>query len=134
MRVFPPVPLVPLVALVLFTGCAGNGHDTTSPLDSEADSDVDSDGDSDNTGPCDPENAELEGRGPNHPVVGDIWTFFMQCDDVHLYGIYILQVEPTDFAFIKENTATFREAGVGTFTMEMGNYIASLDATVEKAK
>jgi hypothetical protein len=117
------------LTLVVAASCEPREQDT-SPLDTG-----DFFEDSEESGlDCNPDDVELDGMGPEHPVVGDLWTFYLRCDGITLLGTFIMQVDPPEFAYIKQNTATFQEAGTGTFSMQVGAYAGSLDVTVGKAR
>ena len=59
--------------------------------------------------------------GPEEPVVGDTWIVWARCDGATLIGATVLRFDPSDFASLDENTATFLYAGTGTMKLRVGN-------------
>jgi hypothetical protein len=68
--------------------------------------------------------------GEEAPAVGDSWTVYMLCDGNIMTGAAVMRFDPTDFATIEENTATFLYAGDATMTFQMGQTRLTEDVTV----
>ena len=79
---------------------------------------------------CEDEDLEIDVLGPLAPSVGDDWTVWLRCDGATLIGTLVLRFDPPDFATTDVNQVTFRRAGTGEMTVQVGGYRASMDVTV----
>jgi len=73
---------------------------------------------------------ELDIMGPDEPHPGDSWTVWLRCDGATLLGPTVLQFDPTDFATIDDNVATFQYAGTAEMRMQVGSIRETMDVTV----
>lgn len=108
-----------MVLLTALLGCGDPGGET------DSDAVVDT---NDTYVPCG--ETRIEFTGPEAPRVGDSWTVFMYCDDVLMTGGMILRFDPTTFATLDENVATFQQAGTGLMKVQMGTYREEMEVTV----
>ena len=77
---------------------------------------------------CEENTLRIDGEA--EPAVGESWTVYMLCDGSIMTGAAVMRFDPTDFATIDENTATFLYAGDGTLTFQMGQTRLTQDVTV----
>jgi hypothetical protein len=79
---------------------------------------------------CEDDELEIDVLGPLAPSVGDDWMVWLRCDGATLIGTLVLRFDPPDFATTEVNQVTFRRAGTGEMTVQVGGYRASMDVTV----
>lgn len=113
----------------LLFACAGT---STLETDTDTDADTDPDTDADTFDGCDV--TEIRYDGPAEPVVGDVWTVWMYCDDALMMGAMVIRFEPTDMASFDENVLTWVKAGTGVLTIQAGSTKAELEVTVAEAR
>ncbi len=116
--------LPPLLILAVALACAGPSDTGETGLVEETDEPYEE--------PLeDCEVLEIDPLGPSPPRVGDTWTVWLRCDGATLMGWTVLRFDPTDFADVDGNEATFRYAGDARMTIQVGTYRESMDVTVE---
>jgi hypothetical protein len=106
-----------------------SNDDSVAADDSSADdssSFADDSSDTDDLG-CD--KLEIKYDGPYPPHVGTQWILQLWCDGA-LMTLTIIRFDPTDFASLDENVATFLYAGDGTIQMQAGTHRVYMDVTV----
>ena len=102
-----------MIALLLALGCGPKEIDTgTAPAETEPTHDYTSH-------TCDELIIDVNGEDP--PVVGDLWTVWLYCDEALLTGTQILQFDPPELATVTDNNATFLIAGEGTMRIQVGS-------------
>lgn len=82
--------------------------------------------------PCDAVTLQVNGADP--PVVGDVWTVWLYCDDALLTGAMILQFDPPELASVQDNSAVFLTEGKGVVRMQVGSRRAEQSVTVGAAR
>lgn len=75
---------------------------------------------------------ELRVDGPEPPAVGDSWTLWLWCEDALMTGAQRVSLDPPDFATVDTNVVTFRYAGSGTVTLQVGRERQSREVQVEE--
>ena len=107
---------------------SGTGNDDSVPVDDSVpmdDSSLTTDTE-DDLG-CD--KLEIAYDGPSPPHVGTQWILQLWCDGA-LMTLTIIRFDPSDFASLDENVATFLVAGDGTIQMQAGTDRVYMDVTV----
>jgi hypothetical protein len=81
---------------------------------------------------CEP--AVLEFDGPEAPKVGEVWKFWLTCDDVLQMGASRPSIEPITAGSIVDGASTpevtWLEAGEATLTIQTGRFKADRVVTV----
>lgn len=114
-----------LLLAPLLTGC---GKEEETDDDDGAQDSADEDPTPETEPDCD--EFELDIIGPAEPTVGDTWTLWLRCDGATLAGTMVLRFEPSDFADIDSNNATFRTAGDALMRFQVGSRRVERDVTV----
>ena len=105
------------------------GSDDSVPVDDSSTVPTDDSSDTEDDLGCD--ELEITYDGPSPPHVGQQWILQLWCDGA-LMTLTIIRFDPTDFASLDENVATFLHAGDGTISMQAGTDREYLDVTVLK--
>jgi hypothetical protein len=104
-----------------------SGGDDSVPVDDSSSIPTDDTSDTNEDLGCD--ELEIDYEGPFQPHVGDQWILQLWCDGA-LMTLTIIRFDPTDFASLDGNVATFLQAGKGTIQMQAGTQREYLDVTV----
>ena len=73
---------------------------------------------------------EIRADGNDPPVVGDVWTIFLICDDVLLAGASHVGLDPAESATANENVLTWAQPGPAVITLQTGRFKTTREVTV----
>lgn len=81
---------------------------------------------------CEP--AVIKYDGPDEPKVGDVWKFWLTCDDVVQMGVTKASVDPVDAGSLADGTntpeITWSKAGDATLHIQSGRFKGERVVTV----